>query len=72
MRPEPFSLHVPDESIADLRRRLAATRFPDQAPGEPWAYGTGVGYMRDLVRSFRLSESVLGYHSWLHFICRLD
>ncbi|MBL26062.1 MAG: hypothetical protein CMM50_00730 [Rhodospirillaceae bacterium] len=50
MRPEPFSLHVPDESIADLRRRLAATRFPDQAPGEPWAYGTGVGYMRDLVR----------------------
>lgn len=50
MRPEPFTLHVPDEAIADLRRRLAATRFPDQAPGEPWAYGSDLGYMRDLVR----------------------
>ena len=38
--PQPFTLSVPDEAIADLRARLARTRFPDQAPGEPWAYGT--------------------------------
>ena len=27
-RIEPFTLHVPDEDLADLRRRLAAVRWP--------------------------------------------
>jgi pimeloyl-ACP methyl ester carboxylesterase len=48
-RPEPFTLRVPDEAVADLRDRLARTRLPDQAPGDPWAYGTDVGYLRHLV-----------------------
>jgi len=52
-QPEPFTLRVPDEAVADLRERLARTRFPDQAPGEPWAYGTDVGYMRGLVAYWR-------------------
>ena len=38
--PDVFRLHVPDGAIADLQERLSRTRFPDQAPGEPWAYGT--------------------------------
>jgi microsomal epoxide hydrolase len=45
----PFTLHVPDEEIADLRARLVRTRFPDQAPDTGWAYGTDVGYLRDFV-----------------------
>lgn len=49
MQPEAFTLSVPESAIADLRRRLANTRFPDQAPDGPWAYGTDLGYMRDLV-----------------------
>ena len=48
-KPAPFTLHVPDAAIDDLRERLARTRFPDQA-GEPWAYGSDVAYMQDLVR----------------------
>jgi microsomal epoxide hydrolase len=52
-RPEPFTLHVPDSAIADLRERLARTRFPDQAPGEPWAYGTDATYLRGLVEYWR-------------------
>jgi microsomal epoxide hydrolase len=48
-QPVPFTLTVPDAAIADLKTRLAMTRFPDQAPGEPWAYGTDVGYLRGLV-----------------------
>ena len=47
--PQPFTLRVPDSDIADLRERLARTRFPDSAPGEPWAYGTDVDYLRSLV-----------------------
>ena len=49
MQPQPFALSVPDAAIADLKQRLANTRFPDQAPDAPWAYGTDVDYMRTLV-----------------------
>src|SRR4051812_15263282 len=52
-QPEPFTLRVPDEAIADLSDRLARTRFPDAAPGEPWAHGTDVGYLRGLVDYWR-------------------
>jgi microsomal epoxide hydrolase len=52
-QPEDFALRVPESAIADLRERLARTRFPDQAPGEPWAYGTNVDYLRGLVEYWR-------------------
>ena len=52
-RPEPLTLRVPEEAIADLRARLARTRFPDQGPGDPWAYGTDVGYLWQLVEYWR-------------------
>ena len=45
----PFELKIPDSAIQDLRERLARTRFPDQAPGDPWAYGTDLAWMRELV-----------------------
>lgn len=51
--PRPFALAVPDEAIADLKARLALTRFPDQAPGAAWAYGTDLDYMQELVAYWR-------------------
>jgi microsomal epoxide hydrolase len=53
MTVEPFTLQVPDAAISDLRERLARTRFPDQAPGELWQYGTNVEYLRSLVEYWR-------------------
>lgn len=53
MTPEPFSLHVPDEVLDDLRRRLAGTRWPDEVPGAGWRYGTNREYMRGLVEHWR-------------------
>jgi len=52
-KPTPFTLHIPDADIADLRDRLARTRFPDQAPGAAWVYGTEVSYLRELVEYWR-------------------
>ena len=49
----PFTLHVPDADIADLRDRLSRARWPDAAPGDPWAYGTSVDYLRELVAYWR-------------------
>ena len=51
--PDPFSLHVPDVALADLRERLARTRLPDQTPGPPWTYGTDVDYLRELLEHWR-------------------
>ena len=52
-QPRPYTLDVPDEAIADLCERLGRSRFPDQVPGTPWAYGTDLGYMRQLVEYWR-------------------
>ena len=51
--PEPFTLHIPEADLADLRERLARTRLPDQAPGDAWAYGTDVGYLSTLIAHWR-------------------
>jgi pimeloyl-ACP methyl ester carboxylesterase len=51
--PESYVLQVAEEAIADLGERLARTRFPDQAPGAPWAYGTDLGYMQGLIGHWR-------------------
>jgi pimeloyl-ACP methyl ester carboxylesterase len=48
-RVEAFKLSVPDRDIADLRERVRHTRFPDQAPGPAWAYGTDIAWMRGLI-----------------------
>ncbi|TDR94620.1 epoxide hydrolase family protein [Enterovirga rhinocerotis] len=64
--PRPFSLHVSDEALADLRQRLALTRLPDQTPGEPWAYGTEVGYMSELVRYWRDAFDWRREEAWLN------
>jgi pimeloyl-ACP methyl ester carboxylesterase len=49
MAPKPFVLNVPDQDIVDLKSRLALTRLPDAAPGDPWAFGSSVDYIRELV-----------------------
>lgn len=51
--PTPFRLAVPDAAIADLRERLARTRYPDEAPDSPWLFGTSVAYMQELIRYWR-------------------
>ncbi|MEM8645804.1 MAG: epoxide hydrolase, partial [Pseudomonadota bacterium] len=51
--PTPFTLHVPDEDIADLKERLARARFLERTPGDPWAYGSSVDYMAGLTTHWR-------------------
>ncbi len=50
---EPFRIDIPDAALADLRERLARTRFPDEIPGAGWDYGTDLGYLRELVDYWR-------------------
>lgn len=45
---DPFRIAVPDDQIADLRRRLHATRWPDHFGDAGWSYGTDLGVLRPL------------------------
>jgi pimeloyl-ACP methyl ester carboxylesterase len=51
----PFKIEVPDAVLADLRERLARTRWPDQIPGTGWEYGTELAYLKQLCESWRTS-----------------
>ena len=51
--PKPFSLAIPDAAVADLRERLARTRWPDEPPHEPWSSGTSVAYLEGLADYWR-------------------
>ena len=53
MNVEPFRIAIPDTVLADLRERLARTRFPDEIPESGWTYGTNLAYLRDLVAYWR-------------------
>jgi pimeloyl-ACP methyl ester carboxylesterase len=45
----PFQISVSDDVLADLRLRLARTRFTQPSDAEFWAAGTDPGYLRELV-----------------------
>jgi microsomal epoxide hydrolase len=49
----PFRIDVPEADLDDLRRRLAATRWPAELPGVGWSRGVPVGYLRELVEYWR-------------------
>ena len=53
MQPEPFEIHVGDEVLDDLHRRLDTTRWPDELPGTGWDYGSNMDYMKELVDYWR-------------------
>ena len=49
----PFKIHVDDAVLADLKQRLARTRFPGEIDGSSWDYGTNLAYLKDLVAYWR-------------------
>jgi pimeloyl-ACP methyl ester carboxylesterase len=46
---EPFHIAVAPDVLADLRDRIARTRWPDEPPEPGWAYGTETPYLRGLL-----------------------
>ena len=45
----PFRIDIPEDAVAELTRRLWATRFPPTLPGDDWSTGVPVHYLRRLV-----------------------
>ena len=49
----PFKIHVADAVLADLKDRLARTRFPGEIANSNWDYGTNLAYLKELVAYWR-------------------
>ena len=68
---EPFRVAVPDAELADLRQRLAQTRWPLEAKAPPWTYGASLAYMKHICAYWRDSydwrqqEALL--NRWPHY-----
>ena len=53
MAPTPFTIRIPDATLADLHARLDRVRWPDELPGAGWQYGTDLTYLHQLVEYWR-------------------
>ena len=49
----PFTISVPDESLAALKRKLADVRFPDELENVGWDYGVPLTDIKRLVTRWR-------------------
>jgi epoxide hydrolase len=50
---EPFRVEVEESALEDLRRRLAATRWPPPEPVDDWSQGVPLAYLRELCEYWR-------------------
>ncbi|MEZ5215443.1 MAG: epoxide hydrolase [Ilumatobacteraceae bacterium] len=72
----PFRVQIEDGVLDDLRDRLARTRWPDPAPDGDWAYGSELGYVRELCEywrtefDWRAAEARL--NEWPQFMAEID
>jgi hypothetical protein len=46
----PFEVHMPDEDLADLRRRIAATRWPSKELVTDRSQGVQLATLQELAR----------------------
>ncbi len=49
----PFRIDVPQSQLDDLDRRLAAVRWPDEAPDAGWSHGIPLAYTQELTTYWR-------------------
>ncbi len=47
--PTPFTIDIPDADVEDLRRRLRATRWAPELPGDGWKYGVDATWLKGMV-----------------------
>jgi pimeloyl-ACP methyl ester carboxylesterase len=64
----PFRIEIPDADLDDLRRRLAATRWPDRETVDDWSQGIPLAYVQEVCAywaekyDWRAREKALNRH----------
>lgn len=71
-----FHVNIPQDTLDDLRVRLAHTRWPDEVREAGWNYGTNLAYLKELVDywqnifDWRAQEEAINTFS--HFRANVD
>ena len=72
----PFRAEVADAVLADLRERLARTRWPDQLPEAGWDYGTPQPYLQGFCRYWAEAYDVRAaegrFNAFPQFLTEID
>jgi pimeloyl-ACP methyl ester carboxylesterase len=73
---EPFTVRVRDQEIADLRHRLARTRWAPEIGNDDWGYGANGDYLKELVEywleEFDWRKQEAAINEFAHFRVELD
>ena len=76
MNIQPFQIAIPQATLDELCARLANTRWPDEAEGAGWNYGTNLEYMKELVEYWQNEYDWRKYEAELntlaHFKTEVD
>jgi pimeloyl-ACP methyl ester carboxylesterase len=71
-----FHIEVPEADLADLNRRLAATRWPDEPPGAGTGRGLPLAELRELAEHWRTGFDWRAREAWLNtfpqFVTEVD
>ena len=51
-RPTPFTIDIPQADLDDMRRRVAATRWAPEIPGDGWKYGVDRTWLQSMARTW--------------------
>ncbi|MES2492602.1 MAG: epoxide hydrolase family protein [Pseudomonadota bacterium] len=62
----PFEVLVSDDAIADLHRRLDATRWPDAELVQDWSQGVPLAALQDLVSYWRTQHDWRKCEAWMN------
>ncbi len=62
----PFTIDVPDDALADLRRRITDTRWPEAETVDDWSQGVPLAYTREL------ADYWAGQYDWRACEARLN
>jgi epoxide hydrolase len=52
---QPFRIAIPEAALADLKQRIASTRWPEDLPDTGWSRGVPPAYLKDLAEYWRTS-----------------
>lgn len=76
IKPQPFSINIPQEKLDDLHRRLDNIKWADDFANDDWRYGTEQQYLRELMAywrhdyDWRVAEARMNRHA--HYRVVLD
>ncbi len=72
----PFTIHIEQEVLNDMLRRIRQTRWPDAIENSGWSYGADLTYMKEIAgywqTSFDWRKTEMQINSYENYIAELD